>query len=121
WLAAGAGAAYGQAQIPPSVELVVPKAPTVAAGDEGGFLAHELHVTNLTADTVELLRVEVVGEADARALAVLADSGLAGSIHRPGPAVPAAARPRVAGGMRAIVYLWVPVSADAPPERVRHR
>jgi murein DD-endopeptidase len=117
------------AQIPPSIELRVPKPPTVAAGAAGAFLAYELHVTNLTANDVRLSRIDVLdgptrptsGVSAGTVLHTAGDSALRRDIHRPGALVPPADRPLVGGGMRAIVYLWFQIDPDAAPAALRHR
>lgn len=109
-------------QFPPFVELRVPKPPTVASGDGASFLAYELHVTNFTPGTLALRRVEVLGE-DGRVVQALADSALGRALARPGvsPAPALLERARIGGGLRAVVFLWVPVDPRTPPARLRHR
>jgi murein DD-endopeptidase MepM/ murein hydrolase activator NlpD len=51
----------------------------------------------------------------------LADSALTQSIARPGLTIPPADRPKIAGGTRAVVYLWVPVDARSAPASLRNR
>jgi murein DD-endopeptidase len=116
--------AFGQgAALPPFLELRVPKPPTVATGDGSSFLAYELHVTNFTGQMMTLRRVEVgtAGEDSRRVLSSVADSALIRSLTRLGPVTPAAERPKLAGGTRAVVWLWVPVDRDSPPASVRAR
>jgi len=108
----------------PPVELRVPKPPTAGSGDGESFLAYELHVTNFSSVPLTLRRVEVLSAgADARVLLTLEDSLLSRALARPGvtPVPPLEARSRLAGGLRAIVYLWVTVDAGKPPARLRHR
>jgi Peptidase family M23 len=120
-------AAAQRLQFPPAVEMRVPKAPSVAAGDGASFLAYELHVTNFSPATITLTRVEVLGTQgpgdSGRVLLALDDSALAGALARPGLAPPPAPaeRARIAGGLRAVVFLWVPVDGRTPPSGVRHR
>jgi murein DD-endopeptidase len=121
-LVASAPAAAAQASLPAPLELRVPKAPTVAHGADGAFLVYELHVSNFGAQALTLKTLEVTSADPARrVLFTLSDSTLAQSISRPGPAVPAAERARVAGGMRAIVFVWMPVDTTAIPASVRNR
>jgi murein DD-endopeptidase len=109
-------------QLPPSVEFRVAKAPTVAAGDSGAFLAYELHVTNLTPATLSLRRVEVRNAADTnRVLWSVGDNELLRILQRPGVTIMPSERANVAGGSRAYLFLWVPVARDAPPEALTHR
>ncbi len=71
-------------QLPPSLELRVPKAPTIARGDGASFLAYELHVTNFSSGTLTLRRVEVLSAATVgRALLILEDSLLRRALTRP--------------------------------------
>ncbi|GLC24951.1 M23 family metallopeptidase [Roseisolibacter agri] len=118
-------AAYSQgAQLPPAVELHVPKPPTVAVGDGDAFLVYELHVTNLAAAPLALRRVEVLAPGtDARVLLALADSALGRALTRPGVAPPPALleRARIGGGLRGVTFLWVPVDGRTPPATLRHR
>ena len=82
---ASAVTARGQAQLPPPLELRVPKAPTVAHGVDGAFLAYELHVTNFGAQPLTLRAVEVISTDPAhRVLYSVTDSTLLQGIARPG-------------------------------------
>jgi murein DD-endopeptidase MepM/ murein hydrolase activator NlpD len=116
-LSAGAASpAAGQgAQLPPSAEVRVPKPPTVATAADSSFLVYELHVTNLGAQPLTISRVDVasVGRS-AHSLLSLSDSALVRTISRPGLATPPADRRKIDGGMRAVVFLWVPVTSPAP-------
>jgi murein DD-endopeptidase len=117
-------AAHAQAQLPPFVEMRVPKPPTVASADGKSLLVHELHVTNLQAPLLTLARVEVLsGDADGRVLLALEDSALARALSRPGisPPPPLTERAKLGGGLRAVVFLWVAVDGRTPPGSVRHR
>lgn len=123
-------AAVGAQNIPPSIEFRVPKAPTVALGDSGAFLAYELHVTNLTPNVMALRKVEVLSQpavvgqaaqAGATPLLVVSDSALFRIIARPGLNVLPSERLNMAGGTRAQLFLWIPVDAKSPPTLVRHR
>ena len=107
------GAALG-----PFLELRVPKPPTIATGNGASFLAYEMHVTNFATQPMTLKRVEVATTAPGgsrRVLLSVADSSLPRSLARPGASIPQAERTRLAGGARAVVWLWVPVERGAPP------
>jgi murein DD-endopeptidase len=111
--------------IPPSIEFRVPKSPTAAASDSGAFIAYELHVTNLTTTAMTLRRVEVL-DADKRGTVIAnladgADSALCRVVARPAPTVPAAQRLQIGAGLRAYVYLWIPLDRASTPARVTHR
>ena len=113
------------AQLPPFVEFRVPKAPTVAlVGDSTGTLSYEILITNLTATSQTLKRVEVLQATDGRVLHTVGDSVLALDMARPGVDLrgqPWIERTRIGGGLRAQVFLWVPVDRNRPPAEVRHR
>ena len=118
-----ASAALGQGvSLPPFLEMRVPKPPTVATGENGSFLAYEVHVTNFTALPVTLKRLDVMSPPDQRVVFSLTDSALMRAVSRPGMA-PAgqAERLKVNGGMRAVMFLWVPVAAGSTPRSIAHR
>jgi hypothetical protein len=125
-LSATSAAAQG-AQLPPSLELRVPKAPTIGHGDGGTFLAYELHLTNLGVQPLTLKSVEVwpaaAGPAAASrgALLTLRDSLLLQSLGRPGVTIPASERATIGGGLRAVVFVWVPLDGSAGPKALSHR
>ena len=114
--------ASAQATLPPPLELRVPKPPAMGTSENGSFLAYELHVTNFSAQPMTLRRVEVLSDGDnRRVIFTLTDSGLTQSIARPGPAMPAAQRTNIDGGMRAVVYMWVPVDESNALRALRNR
>lgn len=118
-----APAALAQSSIsfPPFLEMRVPKPPTVANGENGPFLAYEVHVTNFTPQPVTLKKLEVLSSPDSRVVFTLDDSALMRAVTRPGMAPAAQAeRLKANGGMRAVVFLWVPL-AGAAPKAVQHR
>lgn len=118
-LAVGARA---NAQLPPPLALQVAGTPTVATGQHGSFLAYELHLTNMGALPLTVQRVDVLTTgASPRVLLSISDSALTQSVLRPGAAMAAAERRRIAGNGLAVVYLWVPLSAGATPDSLRHR
>ena len=122
-LAPTAANAQGAA-LPPFVELRIPKPPTIATGDGVSFLAYEMHVTNFTSRPMTLQRVEVAMRdrgGPRRVLLALSDSALSRSLTRPGATIPLAERAKLAGGMRAVVWLWVPVERRLAPDSVTTR
>ncbi len=126
-LALGASATLpvaAAAQLSAPLEVRIPKPPTLARVDGAGVLAYEVHLTNFGAQAMTLRRLEVLDDATpARVLQVLEDTALFNAMSRPGVAPPPAAidRPRIAGGLRAVVFLWAPADLRTPPGRVRHR
>jgi murein DD-endopeptidase len=102
------------------VQIPVPPATVTIAGKR--HLAYELHLTNLRSLDVTLTRLEVIDAARKTHLADYRESALADLLGRPGITSEVADRRVVSGGMRAVVYLWLPLGDDvATPERVQHR
>lgn len=121
-LVAAAWAPPAGGQLPAPLELRVPKSPTVARSAEGPFLAYELHVTNMGVQPVTLRGIDVLaGDGAGRTLLTLTDTVLTQAMARPGVTVPVADRARLSGGLRGVVYLWVPLDSGAVPTSVRHR
>jgi murein DD-endopeptidase MepM/ murein hydrolase activator NlpD len=110
-------------EFPPFFEVRVPKAPSVARGDNGAFLTYELLITNLEGETSTITKLEVLGGAtDANVLLALADTALGRVLARPGfNNILTMDRARIDRGLRAVAYLWVPVDASRPATAVRHR
>ena len=108
-------------QLPPFLEMRVPKPPTVANAENGPFLAYEVHVTNFTPQPTTLKKLEVLSSPDKRVVFTVDDSALMRAVTRPGMA-PAAQteRLKVSGGMRAVVFMWVPLTGAAP-KAIQHR
>lgn len=119
-VAAAAPASAQLAGFPPAMEVRVPKPPTVTHGGGQTILPYELHITNLTTQPFTITRIEVLNADNAAVIATLADSALARAIARVGVRLPAAERAHVGAGLRAVVYMWVPITG-APPRAVRHR
>ena len=111
-----------QTSLPPNLEVRIPKPPTVATAENGSFVAYELHVTNFAAQPMILRRIEVAtATGQRRVLLALSDSMLLRALTRPGTTIPAAERPKLAGGSRAVVFLWFPVDRRSPPVSLGHR
>jgi murein DD-endopeptidase len=113
------------AQAPPNapVEIRNPVAPVAAKVGGRTVLAYELHITNFQSRDVTLNRVQVFGsDAALRPVAVLEGDDLIKAITRPGVSAPPADKRVIAGGMRAIVYLWLTFDGpEAVPPMLRHR
>ena len=109
-----------RASFPPALEVRVPKTPTVAHGGGQTVLPYELHVTNFMGQPVRLQRIDVMNADNGATLLTMADSMLQRAAARPGTRIPADERLHVGPGLRAVVYMWVPVTG-APPRAIRHR
>jgi hypothetical protein len=121
-VAAATPMAAQRVMLPPSLEIRIPKPPSVARGDGQAVLAYELHITNLGTESLTLSRVEVLGSGSGAPLAVLEDSILRAAIARPGVTIRPAERKVLGGGLRAVVFMWVRLADGAqPPVRIHHR
>ena len=111
------------AQLPPFVELRIPKPPTVGTGENGSFLAYELHVTSFMGQQFTVKSIDVMTAApDRRVLLSVTDSLLARAVARPGVAnITAPDRLTLPGGSRGVFFLWVPVDARSAPTAIQHR
>lgn len=125
-LAPSLGAQAPQRQAP--VEVSIPKAPTPVMADGKRILGYELHVTNFGSRPLQLRSVEIFPSlAATRPIASLRDSSLRASMQV-GPAMQMGAAtgsrepPSISPGERAIVFLWLALSAtEDPPSLLRHR
>lgn len=107
--------------LPPFLELRIPKPPTVATADGTSFLVYEMHVTNFSMPATTIKRVEVTAGNESgprHVLFSLADSALSRNLTRPGTNTAFDDRVTLAGGARAVVWLWVPIDRNAPPVSV---
>ena len=82
-------------------------------------LVHEVHITNLRREALELLALTMVAEDDA-VLATLSGATLSQALLQPGHPRDLAVPPTLAPGRRAVVYLWLPLPGRSPT-RVSHR
>lgn len=119
------GTALAQlADRPLFVEARVPNAPTIANGSDGSFLIYEVHVTNCETREMTWTGIEGSDAATGATLFSLTDTALAREISRPGATgtqVTPQNRPRIAGGQRALVFLFVQLGTAARPTALRHR
>lgn len=114
--------AASSAQRPLTVPLDVttPVAPSAFQANGKRRLVYELHVTNFSPGDCVLTRVEALGAGE-KALASYEGSELAALLARPG-APPSTEKPRIGGGLRAVVYMWLTLEPGVtPPATLRHR
>src|SRR6188508_3398595 len=110
------------ASLPAPLEIRVPKPPTVGTGETGSFLTYEVHVTSFTAQPLALTKLEVLSAQDQRVLSTLSDSSLVNAVARPGVVnLAGPERLKLAGGTRAVVFMWVPLEAGSAPTSIQHR
>ena len=124
--------ASGQGEIPPVLDLSVSQPPVPMRADGKTHLVYELSVNNLGSEAITLSRVEVLNEAGT-VLARFDGGDLDTVLFRPGlPPAPTTRTPGVfpvqggartiAGGMRAIAWIWVTIDPAATvPGSLRHR
>lgn len=124
-LAASPGVMSAQTQLTAGapVEATIPIAPMPVKSNGQTHLAYELHVTNFEARNLTLNRIEVLAQGSSTTpLAGYRDTDLANLLARPGSPSNLVDKRVIAGGMRAVIYLWLTVKAGHPvPTSLRHR
>ncbi|MBI3792536.1 MAG: peptidoglycan DD-metalloendopeptidase family protein [Gemmatimonadetes bacterium] len=106
---------------PVLAEVRVPKPPTLATGRQGDVLTYEVHVTNFERTPLTWTALDVQDAATGLSLARLADSAFQRDISRPGMgAVPMAQRATIGAGLRAILFVTIPVAHGPVPAALRH-
>jgi murein DD-endopeptidase len=106
----------------PRLALRVPKPPTVAPTANGAVLVYELHVMNVSPQPWTILKIDVLSAASGTPpVLALAPDAIEASIARPGTSLTGADRRILGGSGWAVIYMWVPVDAAAPPASVFHR
>ena len=130
--------ASAQLVVPPemALDLSVPAPPVAVPANGRRQLVYELHLTNFRSSDVTLERIDVLadacglrgqarrpapheGQACAPVIASHSAPGLAAIVGRPGLRPGTGDKLVLAGGMRAVVFLWVAV--DRAPESIAHR
>jgi hypothetical protein len=106
-----------------AIDAQVTTAPVVVNVGGREHLVYELHVTSFSRSDVTLTRVEVVDASGGRTIAALSGAALADRIGRPGAPASRADKRVIAPGMRAIVFMWLPLEkgSSSASEAVRHR
>jgi hypothetical protein len=118
--AAASPPAAVRAPIDLPVDMMIPVAPTPIKGDGKTHLAYELHLTNFASSELMLARLEVLGGAG-QPLAEYEGKELSARLARPGLS-PSADKQRLAGGMRAVAYLWLTFDTQSVvPSLLGHR
>ncbi len=114
-------AAAQLADRPVLAEVRVPKAPTVATGRNGDVLTYEVHVTNFERQPITWTRLDIQDAANGVSLGAVADSAFQRDIMRPGlGAVPLAQRAIIGPGLRAILFVTLPIARGPIPAALRH-
>lgn len=103
-----------------SFDMQVPLAPTPLKIDGVPQLVYELHLTNFADDALTLRRVQVLDAAGA-SLIDLRGQALDHRLGRPGLAAGRKDKREIAPGMRAVLYIEVPIRDRAMPRELRHR
>jgi len=112
--------APSQRPISAPLDVVVPVAPAAFKAGGKTHLVYELHATNFDRSDCVLTRLEVIGAGE-KPLARYEGNELAAMIARPG-AAPDVEKPKIGGGLRAVIYLWLTLEAGAEiPTAIRHR
>ena len=116
-----AGGAESRPRLIQSVDIQIPVDPSPLQIAGKTHLVYELHITNFTSSDIALTRVEVLDADRGTHLADFRDAALADKLGRPGLQSTSGNTQLVAGGMRAVMYLWLTLDDATPtPARVRH-
>jgi hypothetical protein len=112
---------FAQALGPP-LEVRIPVPPTPAKANNQTILAYELHITNFLPTEITLNQVDVFGQDDvASPLASYRETNLSNAIFQPA-ARTAPDKRKIAGGTRAVVYMWIALDKDHNvPHSLRHK
>lgn len=99
--------------------LEIPVEPVVVSVGGTRHVVYELHATNLKSQPLTLAGVAIT-DASGASLASYRNEALAARLGRPGVTAP---EPHVLdGGLRAVLYVWMPLDASTvAPSRLRHR
>ena len=101
-----------------SFDLRVPAAPVPVKVAGRTVLFYELHFASYSSETLVIERVDIVDAGDGGVLAALEGGELARRLQ----AMPARSAPaEVPGGARAVLYVELPVGAEAAPTGLVHR
>ncbi len=85
-------------------------------------LGYELHITNLRASDVTLVRIDVLDARRGTQLAAFSGAALGDRLGHPGAAPNSTDRRLIAPGLRAVAYFWLPLDDEvATPDRLQHR
>ncbi len=116
-VAAARGAASAET-VQQAFDVQIPFAPVLARSGGGQQLVYELHLTNFARDPLTLTGIEVLDAATGDSIGEFRGLELRALLGRPGVD---GDKTMVAPGMRAIVYMAVPLTGASAPQRLRHR
>lgn len=118
-LLTAAGIAQSRPRIVSTIDARVEQAPVTVTVDGRLQLVYELHITNFRSSDVTLRRIEIVDTDRDAVIGDFAEEALTARLTRPGAPRDLTAKRILAGGLRAVVFVWLPV--DSPPARLTHR
>lgn len=102
-------------------DMRVPVSPTAVPVAGSPRLVYELHLVNVSRETLVLEQVEVVDAKGARPIAMMSRDALEHHLKRVG-SIPDGVGPLTfTPGMRGVVYLWLALDDDARPRTLVHR
>ena len=117
----GSAASVAQTRIPivESLDLAVLQAPVIANVGGKQRLVYELHLTNLRSVDVALTRVEVLD--GAKVIGNFRDAELQKALEQPSANRDIPDKRVVGSGMRAVLYVWLPLETGREPASLTHR
>ena len=109
-------AAQNTPKQPIPVEVIVPTAPVVFAGDGSRHLCYEIYLTNMAKEPWVLESIQVTNEAGAT-ITKLEDRALQATLRHPGnPDLKDDALFKLAAGERVIVFVWIDLPGPVPAQ-----
>ena len=102
-----------------SFDIAVPVAPSPVAVQGAELLVYELHLTNLSADSLSVRRLQVIDQRNGAVLDEFSGESLAARTAQIGP--PANQPAAIAPGRRAVVYIELTSPVGTTPGRLLHR
>ena len=105
------------------VQVEVPAAPIPFKSQGKFYLVYELHITNFRTNTLTLSKTEIFGEGKAgMSLAHYDGKELSDRITRPGLAPDSADKLVIAGGLRAVLFIWLTFEkVNLIPTSIHHK
>jgi hypothetical protein len=104
------------------VDIVAGPAPRPVMAEDRAHLLYELHPTNFSASSIELLALDVVGDDGAAPLAIYHGEELEKLLDAIGPTDSAGKVRTIGGGRSVIIFIDLTLPGGArPPMELRHR
>ena len=108
-------------QIAAPIDIRIPAPPSPVAAEGMTHLVYELHVTNFSTSEVVIAEVHALDGHSQETLRLYAGDTLGQNLRRPGLPRDASDLTTIAGGGRAVVFVWITVADADVPGALVHR